>query len=42
MTAYLISQVEVRDAQAWEEYRTRAAKLIHAAGGRYIVRGADG
>lgn len=40
MSAYLISQVEILDPQAWEEYRTRAAKLIHAAGGRYLVRGA--
>ena len=40
MTAYLISQVEVLDADAWESYRSRAAELITRAGGRYLVRGA--
>lgn len=40
MTAYLISQIEILDANAWEEYRTRAAKLVREAGGRFLVRGA--
>ena len=39
MTAYLISQVEVLDAEAWENYRTRAAAVIGDFGGRYLVRG---
>ena len=38
--AYLISQVEILDANAWEEYRSRAAKLLREAGGRFLVRGA--
>ena len=40
MSAYLISQVEVLDAEAWENYRTRAARVIARFGGRYLVRGA--
>jgi uncharacterized protein (DUF1330 family) len=40
VTAYLISQVEVLDAEAWEHYRTRAARAIARFGGRYLVRGA--
>jgi uncharacterized protein (DUF1330 family) len=40
VSAYLISQVEVLDAEAWENYRTRAARVIARFGGRYLVRGA--
>jgi uncharacterized protein (DUF1330 family) len=40
MSAYLVSQVEVLDAEAWEAYRSRAAPAIAAFGGRYLVRGA--
>lgn len=40
MSAYLISQVQVLDAEAWENYRTRAAQVIARFGGRYLVRGA--
>jgi uncharacterized protein (DUF1330 family) len=40
MSAYLISQVEVLDPTAWENYRTRAAPAIANFGGRYLVRGA--
>jgi uncharacterized protein (DUF1330 family) len=40
VSAYLISQVEVLDAEAWENYRTRAARVIAHFGGRYLVRGA--
>ena len=39
MTAYLISDVTVRDPTAFETYRTRAAASIKAFGGRYLVRG---
>lgn len=41
MTAYLISDVEVRDAEAFEAYRTQAAESIALYGGRYVVRGGD-
>jgi uncharacterized protein (DUF1330 family) len=40
VSAYLISQVEVLDTEAWENYRSRAARVIEQFGGRYIVRGA--
>jgi uncharacterized protein (DUF1330 family) len=36
VSAYLISQVEVLDAEAWENYRTRAARAIARFGGRYL------
>jgi uncharacterized protein (DUF1330 family) len=40
VSAYLISEVEILDAEAWENYRTRAAPAIAQFGGRYLVRGA--
>ena len=40
MTAYLISQVEILDPEAWEQYRVRAGRLVSEAGGRFLVRGA--
>ena len=39
MTAYVISEVEARDAEAMELYRTLAARSIAQHGGRYLVRG---
>ena len=39
MTAFLISDVSVRDAEAFQTYRTRAAASIAAYGGRYLARG---
>jgi uncharacterized protein (DUF1330 family) len=39
MPAYLISDVSVRDAEAFQTYRTRAAASIERYGGRYLVRG---
>src|SRR5882757_2443368 len=39
MSAYVISEVEVRDAAGFEAYRTLAAKTIARYGGRYLVRG---
>ncbi len=39
MTAYVISEVEVRDVEAMERYRTCAAQSIAQSGGRYLVRG---
>lgn len=37
----MISQVEVLDPEAWENYRVRAAPAIAQFGGRYLVRGAQ-
>ena len=39
MPAYLISDVTVRNAGAFQVYRTRAADSIEHYGGRYLVRG---
>jgi uncharacterized protein (DUF1330 family) len=39
MSAYVISEVDVRDAAGFEAYRTLAAPTIAQFGGRYLVRG---
>src|SRR5881628_1791063 len=39
MSAYVISEVDVRYAAAFEAYRTVAARAIAQYGGRYLVRG---
>jgi uncharacterized protein (DUF1330 family) len=39
MSAYVISEVDVKDAAGFETYRTIAAKAIAQYGGRYLVRG---
>ena len=39
MAAYLIADVEVKDAQAYEDYRQKVPAVIAAYGGRYLVRG---
>ncbi len=38
MSAYVISQVAVRDPEALQQYRSRAAKTFAKYGGRYRVR----
>jgi len=39
MPAYIISDVTVRDSEAFQTYRTRAAASIARYGGHYLVRG---
>jgi uncharacterized protein (DUF1330 family) len=39
MPAYVISDLEVRDARLIEEYRTLAQASIAKHGGRYLARG---
>jgi len=39
MPAYVISEVEPRDAAGFETYRTISAAAIGQYGGRYLVRG---
>jgi uncharacterized protein (DUF1330 family) len=39
MAAYVISEVDVKEAAGFEAYRTIAAKAIAQYGGRYLVRG---
>jgi uncharacterized protein (DUF1330 family) len=41
MTAYVIYQGEVLDPERYDQYRSKAAESILAAGGRYLVRGGD-
>jgi uncharacterized protein (DUF1330 family) len=38
MAAYLISDITVRDREAFEVYRTRAAGAIRSYGGQYRAR----
>ena len=39
MSAYVIANVDVRDLEAYEAYRSRTLATIEAHGGRFIVRG---
>jgi uncharacterized protein (DUF1330 family) len=39
MPAYIVSDVTIKDADAIQEYRIRAAASIAEHGGRYLVRG---
>jgi uncharacterized protein (DUF1330 family) len=39
VTAFLISDVTVKDADAFQTYRTRAATSIAQHGGKYLARG---
>lgn len=39
MPAYVISEVEAKDAAGFEAYRAIAARTIAQYGGRYLVRG---
>ncbi len=39
MTAYLIVDVAIRDAQRYEEYKKMVPALIARHGGEYLVRG---
>ncbi|MEQ9198602.1 MAG: DUF1330 domain-containing protein [Rhodospirillales bacterium] len=39
MTAYVIAQIDVQDADAYETYKSLAPAAIAAHGGKYIARG---
>lgn len=39
MAAYLIVNVDVRDAEAYEQYKAAVPALIRKHGGEYLVRG---
>ena len=39
MTAYMIVDLDVKDATAYEEYKARVPALIARHGGEYLVRG---
>jgi uncharacterized protein (DUF1330 family) len=39
MSAYMIVDVDVKDAEAYAEYNSRVPALIRKYGGEYLVRG---
>ncbi len=39
MPAYVVADIDVRDAVVYEEYKRIAAPTVQAYGGRYLVRG---
>ena len=39
MTAYVIVDIEVKDAEGYEEYKKLAPPTIALYGGKYIARG---
>lgn len=39
MTAYIIAEVKVHDAQLYEEYKGRVRPTLEKYGGRFLVRG---
>jgi hypothetical protein len=39
MSAYLITNLDVKDANDFEEYRAKVPALIRKHGGEYLVRG---
>jgi len=41
LTAYLIADVDVRDAERYEEYKRQVPALIARHGGEYLVRGGE-
>jgi uncharacterized protein (DUF1330 family) len=41
MTAYVIVQIDIQDAQKFERYRAMVPPTLGPFGGRYIVRGGD-
>ena len=41
MTAYVIFQVEVLDAEQYAKYREKSGPALVAGGGEFIVRGGD-
>jgi uncharacterized protein (DUF1330 family) len=41
MSAYLIANVDVRDPNAYQAYRSRTGAIVERHGGRFIVRGGN-
>ena len=39
MTAYVVFDVEIRDAQRYQEFMQQVKPALEAAGGRYLARG---
>ena len=41
MAAYLIANIDVRDAAGFDDYRQKVTSVIEKFGGRFLVRGGD-
>jgi uncharacterized protein (DUF1330 family) len=41
MAAYVLAEIEVHDANGYEDYRRLAGATLGAFGGRFLVRGGD-
>src|ERR1700710_620206 len=41
MPAYLIANIDITDAAAFEEYRTRVPVVVEQFGGKYLIRGSQ-
>lgn len=41
MSAYLIVNIDVKDAAAYEEYKSKVPALVQKHGGEYLVRGGE-
>ena len=41
MSVYVVVDIEVKDQEAYEEYRRLVPPLIEKYGGRYLVRGGE-
>lgn len=41
MPGYLIFEIEITDADAWEDYRRIAGPVMAASGGRFLVNSSD-
>ncbi|MBT3943096.1 MAG: DUF1330 domain-containing protein [Chloroflexi bacterium] len=41
MAIYSVSDITVKDAEAYKEYMEKAAPLVEKFGGRYLVRGGE-
>jgi uncharacterized protein (DUF1330 family) len=41
MTAYVIADVDVKDAEKYAQYRPIAARTVAQYGGRFLVRGGE-
>lgn len=41
MSVYMVVDIDVKDQEAYEEYRRLVPPLIEKYGGRYIVRGGE-
>jgi uncharacterized protein (DUF1330 family) len=41
VAAYFVADVDIRDPEKFEDYRTKVPALVERYGGRYLVRGGE-